>query len=152
MTSADAYAPVFAFLRDNFPGYSIDPLHCQFTDNQFGPAGEIKHVPYGTGSIKAGPLAEAAAVAGMRMTVISEAKEQSSHDAIFADLKYAMVEPAATDDGRHLGSGAVDFPTPMTVTPDGDGWRLKKATRPLRVKNLDKPFFGDGYTKGDLLQ
>jgi bifunctional non-homologous end joining protein LigD len=152
MTSADAFASVFGFLRDNFPGYSIDPLHCQFTDNEFGPAGEIKHVPYGTGSLKAGPLAEAAATAGVRMTVISEAKEESSHDAIFADLVAAATGPQPTGEERQLGSGLVEFPMPTMVLPDGDAWRPSAAGRPLRLKNLDKPFFADGYTKGDLLQ
>jgi bifunctional non-homologous end joining protein LigD len=153
LTTAEAFTSVFGFLRDNFPGYSIDPLHCQFTDNLFGPAGELKHVPYGDGSIKAGPLAEAAAAAGMRMTVISEAKEMSSHDAIFADLTAVASRPTApSDDLRFLGSGLVEFPTPTPVAPDGDAWVPQGSRRPLRLKNLDKPFFGDGYTKGDLLQ
>ncbi len=153
LTEPSAFASVFQFLRDNFPGYSIDPLHCQFTDNEFGPAGEIKHIPYGTGSIKAGPLAAAAAAAGIRMTVISEAKEQSSHDAIFADLRAAESStPRPSEDERPLGSGLVEFPTPLVMVPGGDAWKPQDAARPLRLKNLDKPFFSDGYTKGDLLQ
>ncbi|MEE8332196.1 MAG: non-homologous end-joining DNA ligase [Acidimicrobiia bacterium] len=153
LTAPEAFSSVFQFLRDNFPGYSIDPLHCQFTDNEFGPAGEVRHIPYGDGSIKAGPLAEAAAAAGLRMTVISEAKEQSSHDAIFADLRAASSPSSQpTGDERALGSGRVEFPTPLVMVADGDAWRPQGADRPLRLKNLDKPFFSDGYTKGDLLQ
>ena len=48
LSSKEGFAAVFAFLIDHFPAWMIDPLHTQFTANQFGPSGEIRHVPYGT--------------------------------------------------------------------------------------------------------
>ncbi len=155
LTTKEAFLSVIAFLRENFPGWSIDPLHTQFTDNEFGAAGEIRHVPYGRGTLRSGPLAEAAAEAGLRMIVISEAKEEPSHDAILADLRSsaAAAVPAATGDGRPLASGAVDFPDPVTIEPDGAGWVTTNLDRRVRLTNPDKIFWpDDGYTKGDLVQ
>ena len=39
LTTVDAFASVIEFLRSEFPGWAIDPLHTQFTDNEFGAAG-----------------------------------------------------------------------------------------------------------------
>ncbi len=154
LTSKEAFGGVFAFLRDQFPGYAIDPLQCQFTDNEFGPGGEIRHVAYGQGSLRVGPLVEAAAEADMRMILISEARERQSHDAIYADLSAALggANPTRLDDTRPLGSGKIAFPTPMKVEEVGDAYLPRDTRRPLRLTNIDKPFFADGYTKGDLLQ
>lgn len=155
LTSPEAFASVIAFLRSRFPGWSIDPLHTQFTDNEFGPSGEIRHVPYGSGSLRSGPLAEAAVGAGLRMIVISEAREEPSHDGILADLRTGeqRATPTSTGEGRPLASGAVDFPDPVTIEPEGDGWVPAGFGRTLRLTNPDKVFFPeDGYTKGDLVQ
>jgi bifunctional non-homologous end joining protein LigD len=153
LTSKEAFASVLTFLRDNFPGWMIDPLQAQFTDNLFGEKGEIKHIPYGTGSIRMGPLVEAARDAGMRMVIISEAKEQKSHDAILAEIQETLAEGSAEQpSGRFLASGAVEFPEPVRVALDGSHARPIGAYRPVRLSNIDKPFFPDGYTKGDLIQ
>jgi len=153
LTSKEAFASVIAFLRDNFPGWMIDPLQAQFTDNLFGEKGEIKHIPYGTGTIKIGPLIEAARDAGMRMVVISEAKEQESHDAMLAEIRQTLAgESAGQPEGRPLASGAIGFPQPVRVVLDGSHARPVGLHRPLRLSNIDKPFFPDGYTKGDLIQ
>ena len=71
-----------------------------------GYAGEIRHVPYGDGSLRSGPLAEAAVEAGLRMIVISEAREEPSHDAILADLRVgeAAGRPEPTGAGRPLAT------------------------------------------------
>ena len=144
---------MIAFLRDNFPGWMIDPLQAQFTDNLFGDKGEIKHIPYGTGSIKIGPLIEAARDAGLRMVIISEAKEQESHDAMLAEIQDTLAAGAAEEPaGRSLSSGAIAFPEPIRVVADGSHARPIGPFRPLRLSNVDKPFFPDGYTKGDLIQ
>ncbi len=153
LTSKEAFGSVLGFLRDNFPGWMIDPLQAQFTDNLFGEKGEIKHIPYGTGSIKIGPLVEAAREAGMRMVIISEAKEQASHDAMLAEIKETLaggtdVEP----EGRLLASGAVEFPETVRVAQDGSHARPIGLRRSIRLSNIDKPFFPDGYAKGDLIQ
>lgn len=155
LTTKEAFLGVFAFLRDNFPGWSIDPLHCQFTDNEFGHAGEIRHLPYGDGSLRVTPLVEAAVEAGMRMTLISEAREQSSHEAIQAELDRALssARPSAPsdEDTRALGSGAVPFRAAVRVRAEADGWIPIGRDRQVRLTNIDKPFFADGYTKGDLI-
>ncbi len=155
LTSPADFRAVIDFLRAEFPGWAIDPLHCQFTDNRFGPKGEIMHVPYGEGSLRVAPLVEAAADAGLRMTLISEARERSSHEAIFDEVKATLreVQPAPSDSAtRPLASGAVTFPDEVRGNPEGSAFTPIGFDRPLRLSNVDKPFFPDGYTKGDLLQ
>jgi len=153
LTSRQAFAGVIAFLRENFPGWTLDPLHAQFTDNRFGSAGEIRHVPYGEGTLRVAPLVEAVVEAGLRMTLISEAHEQSSHAAIQAEMTATLAEarPAPSPDHRIAASGAIDFPTEVSVDVEGDSFPLVGGDRPMRLSNVDKQFFVDGYTKGDLI-
>jgi bifunctional non-homologous end joining protein LigD len=154
LTTKEAFESVIGFLRAEFPGWAIDPLHTQFTDNEFGPRGEIRHVPYGNGSLRSGPLAEAAVATGLRMIVISEAKEESSHDAILDDLRAGEQagRPEPSGEGRPLGSGLIEFPEPVTVDQEGDGYFTVGLDRQVRLSNPDKEFFpADGYTKGDLV-
>jgi bifunctional non-homologous end joining protein LigD len=155
LTTTEAFAAVFAFLRANFSGWALDPLHTHFSDNRFGPAGEVEHVPYGEGSLRVGPLVEAAAAAGMPLTLISEARDDEGHRAVAADLAAARARalPAEPEEGtRLLGSGRVAFPAPLRARPDGDGYLAVGLDRAPRLTNIDKPFFPDGYTKGDLAQ
>lgn len=156
LLTVEAFESVIGFLRTQFPGWAVDPLHCQFTDNLFGPKGEIKHVPYGEGTLRVGPLVEAAVRTGLRMTLISEAHDPASHERIRTEVKdtLARARPATPEEGtRTLASGHIAFPAPVWVAPDGDGWVPVGAGRPLRLRNPDKVFFADdGYTKGDLLQ
>ena len=154
LTSAEAFRSVIEFLRSEFAGWSIDPLHCQFTDNLFGPKGEIMHVPYGEGSLRIGPLIQAAVDAGLRMTVISEAREMASHDKIFDEARAALdaARPARRSEGRALGSRATAMPGPVMVHADGDRFVPDGIQPVVSLSNIDKPFFADGYTKGDLLQ
>jgi bifunctional non-homologous end joining protein LigD len=56
-----------------------------------------------------------------------------------------------TAQGRRLGSGTVAFPDTLLVRAEGDAF-VADLDRPVALKNLDKPFFPDGLTKGDLLQ
>jgi bifunctional non-homologous end joining protein LigD len=155
LTTADAYLSVFRFLRDEFPGWAVDPLHCQFTDNLFGPKGEIKHVPYGEGTLRVEPLVAAAAEAGVRMVLISEAHDDASHNAIFAGVTAALAEVrAGSGEGpsRQAGTGRIAFPTPVRVSEKPDGFAALDLDRNVRLTNLDKPCFPGGETKGDLLQ
>ena len=155
LVDAGAYRAVIDFLRSEFPAWAIDPLHTQFTDNQFGPAGEIRHVPYGEGTILAEPLGAVASEAGLRMIVISEAKDQGSHDAILAALRSGE-ESAGTSEqgeGRPVGSGLVRFPGTVEVEAGGDAFVMTDLDHPLRLSNIDKVFFpAEGFTKGDLIQ
>ena len=154
LTSRDTFLAVIAFLRQEFPGWAIDPLHTQFTDNEFGTHGEIRHLPYGEGSLRSNLLGEAAAVAGLRMVVISEAREEASHDLIQQDLTagIASVRPESPGRGERLASSSIEFPDPVSIVPDGDGFRTAGLDRDVRISNPRKPFFGDEYTKGDLIQ
>lgn len=152
LTSVEAFGSVIGFLRDSFPGWMVDPLHTQFTDNEFGDKGEIRHVPYGSGSLKVGPLVQAAADAGLRMTVISEAREAESHDAIHAEITATLNDLApAPGAGRPVASGAIEFPVEVRAEADGGHFWLTGFDRRLRLSNIDKPFFPNGYTKGDLI-
>jgi bifunctional non-homologous end joining protein LigD len=154
LISRAAFVSVIAFLRDQFPGWAIDPLHTQFTDNEFGLHGEIRHLPYGEGSLSSSLLGEAAAESGLRMVVISEAREQESHDRILADLRtgQAAVIPPAGDGGEQLAAADVDFPDAVRIEPDRDGYQTLGLNRTVRISNPRKPFFGDQYLKGDLVQ
>jgi bifunctional non-homologous end joining protein LigD len=154
LTSREAFLSVINFLRQEFPGWAIDPLHTQFTDNEFGTHGEIRHVPYGDGSLRSNLLGEAAASAGLRMVVISEAREEASHDLIHKDLAAGVVavQPAKSDTASRLAGAAIDFPDPIQIESDRDGFRTVDLGRSVRISNPQKPFFGEEYTKGDLIQ
>ena len=152
LRSVEAFAAVIGFLRDRFPGWKIDPVHTQFSDVLYGERGEIRHLPYGEGTLRIAPLVRAAGEAGVRMTVISESRDARSHDAIHSELLAALGRPATAEpEGRPAGSGLVELPVIPRAEEGADGCALAGYERPLRLSNLDKPFFPDGYTKGDLI-
>jgi bifunctional non-homologous end joining protein LigD len=151
LTSREAFAQVFAFLGSEFPGWMIDPLHCHFTDNLVGAKGEVKHLPYGDGTLRVGPLVEAARAAGISLNLVSEAREEESHAAILTEIRATEDGDEEADSSRPLGSGRIDFPGVIRVDKEADRYRPRSAS-PLTLSNLDKPFFPEGYTKGDLIQ
>jgi bifunctional non-homologous end joining protein LigD len=149
----DRFKTVLSFLKDSFPAWMLSPLHTHFTDNRFGPGGEISHVPYGEGSMRIGPLVEAAYEADISMVVISEAREWESHLAIGAEVAATVDElkQAPRIDGGQAASGQVAFPDPVKVEPVDDRFQPRESVRSVTLSNLSKPFFPDGYTKGDLI-
>lgn len=152
LTSKEAFAQVLAFLTAEFPAWMIDPLHTQFTDNQVGDKGEVRHLPYGEGTLRVGPLVEAAHEADIRLVIISEAREEESHRAIAAEARAAAGRSASTPAARRIDSVKVDFPALVRAVPEGDRFRVKTPS-PLTISNPDKLFFpDDGYTKGDIIQ
>jgi bifunctional non-homologous end joining protein LigD len=159
LTSTEAFAAVIEFIRQSFPGWMIEPLQTQFTDNLFNAGGEVRHLPYGDGTLRVAPLVEAAAAAGLSMVLISEAREEPSHDAIQRELEETLAKlsngekPGRTGRAsRPIDSGKVPFPDRVAVYKDGQNHRLD-GLRPLKLSNLDKVFFpDDGYTKGDVIQ
>ena len=152
LTSKEAFAGVLAFVSEGFPGWMISPLQTQFSDNEFGDAGEIKHVPYGEGSLRVGPLIEAAAEAGVSMVVISEARDMPSHDLIWQEVQAHMSDPPHTE-GVSVATAPIEFPSPVVATRDGKKYQPVGLERPLGLSNLDKVFFPeDSYTKGDIIQ
>lgn len=152
LTTKEAFASVLGFVRESFPPWMVDPLQTQFSDNLVGPHGEVKHLPYGEGSLRVAPLIEAALDAGMPMVVISESREESSHDAIQEEVDETLAAYQAPS-GRPVGSGRFDPADPVTVVPSSGAFAVTGVARPLRVTNVDKPMFPeDGFTKGDLIQ
>jgi bifunctional non-homologous end joining protein LigD len=153
LTDLDAVRSVYAFLLDQFPAWKLAPLHSHYSHNSFGPGGEIKHIPYGEGSNPVEPIVEAAVELDIDLTIVSESRDDASHAALWADVDAATAAGARADPGsRPLASGSIDFPEPVEIVSDGGAYRATRLRRPLRITNPDKPFFPDGYTKGDLIQ
>jgi deoxyribonuclease IV len=62
------------------------PFHIHFSDIQYANRNETKHIPYGEGTLRAEPLAEALATFARPATVISESPDEASSQAIRAIL------------------------------------------------------------------
>jgi endonuclease IV len=58
------------------------PFHIHFSDIQYANRNETKHLPYGAGTLRAEPLAEALARFDRPATVISESPDDESTQAI----------------------------------------------------------------------
>ena len=152
LTSKAAFRSVLDFVAATFPGWMISPLQVQFSDNEFGKGGEIRHVAYGEGSLRVGPLVEAVLESGMSMILISEARDSESHIRIWEEVRRHLTDskPAA---GRPLASAPIEFPNLLRVVKDGDRFIPGGLERPVTLSNVDKVFFPDeGYTKGDVIQ
>jgi len=78
---ADALAAADAVME---PG---DPFHIHFSDIAYANRNETKHLPYGEGTLRAEPLAEALARFDRPATVISEAPDEASTQAIGAVVR-----------------------------------------------------------------
>ena len=153
LTSKDAFVSVFSFIQSQFPGWMIAPLQTQFSDNEFGAGGEIRHIAYGEGTLRVGPLVEAAQEAGVGMVLISEARDLASHDRIWEEARLQMETELSTGLGRPVSTVDAPFPAPISAIKEGDGFKAVGLDRPLRLTNLDKVYFPDeGYAKGDLIQ
>ncbi len=152
LTTQEAFASVLKFISESFPGWMIDPLQAQFSDNEIGAGGEVRHLPYGEGTLRIAPLVSAVTQAGMSMRVISESRDEASHIAIQRELEAARPSAPGERPGRTPHRSGIEFPGGIRVERDGDAWRTQGWLRPLRLTNLDKPFFPEGFTKGDLIQ
>ncbi len=86
-TSVDAFASALA-LTDALlePGVSF---HIHFSDVSFANRNEKAHVPYGQGTLRAEPLAQALARFDRPATVIVEAPDEASIEAVQAILRRA---------------------------------------------------------------
>ena len=62
------------------------PFHIHFSDIAYANRNETKHLPYGEGTLRADPLAEALARFERPATVISESPDEASSQAIKAVL------------------------------------------------------------------
>ncbi|MCZ6737195.1 MAG: non-homologous end-joining DNA ligase [Actinobacteria bacterium] len=152
LTTRAAFKSVLSFIQESFPGWMIQPLQVQFSDNEFGSAGEIRHIPYGEGSLRVGPLVEAVEELAMSMVLISEARDMKSHGLIWDEVQ-THIGSADNSAERMVASAPIDFPSPVRVIRDGKHFAPPHLDRPIRLSNIDKIFFPeDGYTKGDLIQ
>ena len=72
------------------------PFHIHFSDIAYANRNETKHLPYGEGTLRAEPLAEALAKFKRPATVISESPDEESSQAIRSILEAkASATPAA---------------------------------------------------------
>ena len=79
-TGVDAFAEVLEVADDVLePGA---PFHIHFSDIAFANRNETKHLPYGEGTLRAEPLRDALARFDRPATVISEAPDEASSQAI----------------------------------------------------------------------
>jgi deoxyribonuclease-4 len=62
------------------------PFHIHFSDIQYANRNETKHLPYGEGTLRADPMAEALERFDRPATVISESPNEESHQAVRAIL------------------------------------------------------------------
>jgi bifunctional non-homologous end joining protein LigD len=153
LTSKGAFISVLTFVRDSFPRWMIQPLQVQFSDNQFGEGGEIRHVAYGEGTLRVGPLVEAVEEMGMSIVLISEARDMKSHGLIWKEVTETVSANTGSKPGRSLATAEAEFPSPIQVVKDGERFVPRGVDRPITFSNIDKTFFPDeGYTKGDLIQ
>jgi endonuclease IV len=63
------------------------PFHIHFSDIAYANRNETKHLPYGEGTLRAEPLAEALQRFERPATVISESPDEASSQAIKAVLR-----------------------------------------------------------------
>ncbi len=152
LTSKQAFLSVLGFIAESFPGWMITPLQAQFSDNEFGESGEIRHVPYGEGSLRVGPLVDAIEDQDVSIVLISEARDIESHGLIWDEVQAHLGSGSETG-GRPLATAHVDFPAAVHLSKDGERYVPEAVDRPMTLSNVDKVFFpDDGYTKGDLIQ
>ena len=83
-TDVDAFAAMLALADELLEPDA--PFHIHFSDIAFANRNETKHLPYGEGTLRAEPLAEALARFDRPATVISESPDLESDKAIQAAL------------------------------------------------------------------
>jgi deoxyribonuclease IV len=88
-TDVDAFAGVLS-VADSILERGA-PFHVHFSDIQFANRNETKHLPYGEGTLRAEPLAEALRKFKRPATVISESPDEASSQAIRAILEAKAV-------------------------------------------------------------
>jgi deoxyribonuclease IV len=91
-TEAETFAGVLE-VADTILGPGA-PFHIHFSDIQYANRNETKHLPYGDGTLRAEPLAEALGRFERPATVISESPDEASSQAIKKILE-ASATPAA---------------------------------------------------------
>ena len=80
LVDATAFAEVLRVADARLPPGA--PFHIHFSDIAFANRNETKHLPYGQGTLRAEPLAEALKTFDRPATVISESPDERSHQTI----------------------------------------------------------------------
>ncbi len=154
LNTPEAMEALFGYITSQFSFEHFWPLHTHFSDNEFGPQGEIRHVPYGKGTLRISHVVQGASKFDMALTIVSEEKDPGSHVAIQEELKSTnapMVFPARREEIRQEREG-LWFPHPIRLERKGDAHRFQHGERELRISNKDKIYFPeDSLTKGDLI-
>jgi deoxyribonuclease-4 len=83
-TDVDPFASALEAVDDVLPAGA--PFHIHFSDIAYANRNETKHLPYGAGTLRAEPLAEALRRFERPATVISESPDEASHQQIRAVL------------------------------------------------------------------
>lgn len=149
-----AFDALFSYIIQEFSSEHLWPLHTHFSDNQFGDAGELRHIPYGTGTLKIGNVLDGARPHDLALTVISEHKDPASHAAVRDELKSKKAPlippmPRATSLRGKQGSW---LPHAIPLEERGEAHYFQRGSRELRVTNVSKMYFPDDeITKGDLI-
>jgi DNA ligase D-like protein (predicted polymerase) len=123
--SVDGCRAVISFITSSFAPERVDPIRTRFT---------------GASMPDLGPLASACEIGGVDLVLVLDGVDPA---------RIAKTESKVKT--RRLGSGRNDC-EPVEVIADGDRWIPLVADQPLRVSNIDKRFFPDGTTKGDLIE
>lgn len=150
----EAFDALFAFITEQFAFEHLWPLHTHFSDNEFGPAGEIRHVPYGKGTLRISNVVSGASKFDLALTVISEEKDPESHRMIRDELrgtKAPLAKPQSKSE-RMNESERIWLPHDLPLERAGDAHLFGPGARQVRITNVNKIYFPeDELTKGDLI-
>jgi deoxyribonuclease-4 len=109
-TDVEAFSSVLGAADETMePGA---PFHIHFSDIAYANRNETKHLPYGKGTLRAEPLAEALARFERPATVISESPGEESHQAIRAVLQAALGSKVRASSRR--SKSAASSPRPVS--------------------------------------
>ncbi|MCA1838789.1 MAG: non-homologous end-joining DNA ligase [Actinomycetota bacterium] len=151
LTSPEAMRALFSFVVENFGPEHLWPLHTHFSDNRFGPAGELSHVPYGEGTLRIGNVLKGVSAFDIAITVISEQKEAASHSAILKELKSMGAPLVAAGPKEKPKGGTTYVPYQLELDKRSNAHFFVHAGREVRLTSIDKVLFpDDGITKLDL--
>ncbi|MGH9195599.1 MAG: non-homologous end-joining DNA ligase, partial [Acidimicrobiia bacterium] len=151
LSTAEAFEAIFDYITNEFSVEHLRPLHCHFTDNRFGDAGEITHIPYGEGTLRIGNLYAGAEKHDLSLTIVSEARWEESHKQMFEELR-ASGAPLGGPLGNQEGVPSAASAKTVPLLEKNHSHYFKSGKREVRITNKDKVLFpDDGYTKGDLV-
>lgn len=144
-----ALEALFAFIVANFTAEHLWPLHTHFSDNRWGPAGELNHLPYGEGTLRISHVLQGASKFDLELTIISEHKDADSHARVLAELRTAGAPLVSSHDAGVTSDVWTAHSIPLEKRKDASYFH--ELDREVRITNIDKVLFpDDGLTKGDL--